>query len=77
LMTGYIALGSNPLSAITIGSLEDLGYTVNYSTADAFTISPAPFGVAGRLDNVLRLRELGRGGPIHAIDRQGRIRRVR
>ncbi|MEZ4412099.1 MAG: leishmanolysin-related zinc metalloendopeptidase [Gemmatimonadales bacterium] len=77
LMTGYLALGSNPLSAITIGSLEDLGYTVNFTTADPFVIAPSPFGAAANVDQALRLRELGRRGPIHAIDRQGRITRMR
>ncbi len=71
LMTGYIAPGSNPLSSITIGSLEDVGYNVSYATADPFTIAPAPFGVAANMGNALNMRELGRTGPIHGIDRQG------
>jgi len=37
IMTGYINSGSNPLSSITIGSLQDLGYSVNYAGADAYT----------------------------------------
>src|SRR5206468_3538723 len=45
LMTGYINNGPNPASVVTIASLEDLGYTVNYGAADAyvhtFTSSPA------------------------------------
>lgn len=36
LMTGFIT-GSLPLSNITIGGLEDLGYKVSYSVADPFT----------------------------------------
>lgn len=36
LMTGYLSSGLNPLSRITIGSLQDLGYQVDYSTADSF-----------------------------------------
>lgn len=40
LMTGFLNSGSNPLSRITIGSLADLGYTVNFSVADAY--SPPP-----------------------------------
>ncbi|MEK0431354.1 MAG: hypothetical protein RL139_1158 [Gemmatimonadota bacterium] len=37
LMTGYLnGAGSNPLSALTIGSLKDLGYVVDASKADAF-----------------------------------------
>ncbi|MBY0459501.1 MAG: hypothetical protein K2V38_19435, partial [Gemmataceae bacterium] len=36
-MTGYLNSGNNPLSRVTIGSLADLGYQVNYSAADAYT----------------------------------------
>ena len=37
LMTGYIDNGGRyPLSRITIGSMEDIGYTVDYSAADSF-----------------------------------------
>ena len=39
LMTGFLNAGSNPLSAVTIGSLADLGYGVNLGAAD-------PFGIA-------------------------------
>lgn len=38
LMTGFVSAGSNPLSAITIGSLEDIGYQVDYSAADPYTV---------------------------------------
>jgi hypothetical protein len=37
-MTGYLNGGVlNPLSRITIASFQDLGYTVDYSTADNYT----------------------------------------
>lgn len=37
LMTGYLDFGfGNPLSAVTIGSLQDLGYGVDYGTAERF-----------------------------------------
>lgn len=36
LMTGFLDSGFNPLSRITVGSMEDLGYKVNYGAADAF-----------------------------------------
>lgn len=35
-MTGF-ASGSLPMSRVTIGTLEDLGYVVNYDAADAFS----------------------------------------
>ncbi len=43
LMTGYVSAPGvvNPLSVMTIGSLEDLGYDVDYQAADAYTIRPA------------------------------------
>jgi len=42
LMTGYLDPGSDPLSAVTIGSLQDLGYAVDYGQADAYAL---PAGV--------------------------------
>lgn len=35
LMTGYLSGNRNPLSAMTIGALEDLGYDVDYAAAEA------------------------------------------
>ena len=37
-MTGFISIPDNPLSKVTIASLEDLGYAeVNYEFADKYT----------------------------------------
>jgi hypothetical protein len=36
--TGYLSLNRNPLTAVTIGALEDLGYQVNYGQADAMSL---------------------------------------
>ena len=36
IMTGFIKGGLNPLSKITIATLDDLGYTVDYSTAESY-----------------------------------------
>jgi hypothetical protein len=42
LMTGWAGPGTSlPLSRVTIGSLADLGYTVNYAAADSYTPSSA------------------------------------
>ncbi len=39
LMTGYLNGGvKNPLSRISVGSLQDMGYAVNYAAADAYTV---------------------------------------
>jgi hypothetical protein len=77
LMTGFVSLGSNPLSTITIGSLADIGYTVNYTTADAYTVTNPALRTAGSSAAVLQLRELRPTGPMHGIDQFGRITRVR
>ena len=47
LMTGYVESGvtAMPISRLTVGSLQDLGYTVNYQGADAYSLpggSPPP-----------------------------------
>ncbi len=38
LMTGFLDPGRNPLSRLTIGAFEDLGYGVDYAAADEFQI---------------------------------------
>ena len=39
LMTGYLNSGVfNPLSRMSVGSLQDMGYNVNYGAADAYRI---------------------------------------
>ena len=36
LMTGYLSPGENPLSRLTAGGLEDLGYEINYLEVDVY-----------------------------------------
>jgi hypothetical protein len=38
LMSGFIAAPNNPLSRVTAASLKDLGYVVNMSAAEAYTL---------------------------------------
>jgi hypothetical protein len=38
LMTGYLNYGNNPLSKVSIASLADLGYKVDLTKADAYTL---------------------------------------
>ncbi len=42
LMTGFLNSGTNPLSRLSIASLEDLGYIVNYAPADMYAVLTAP-----------------------------------
>jgi hypothetical protein len=75
LMTGFITTGSNPLSVLTVRSLQDLGYSVNAGAADPFFLSlslmmrPDTGGVA--LTNDVRV------GPVFTIDTNGRIGRIK
>ena len=47
LMTGYDDPGRNALSRLTVASLQDLGYQVNYDQADAYIL---PFGLLSSLE---------------------------
>jgi hypothetical protein len=57
LMTGWIEGDGvpNPLSAITIGSLADMGYAVNMSAADPYLLFD-PQGAPGRRTTRIRIR---------------------
>jgi hypothetical protein len=46
LMTGYINANSNPMSRVTLGSLADIGYKVDFAAAQAYTL---PTGSSLRL----------------------------
>lgn len=72
LMTGYLDAGINPLSAISSASLRDLGYVVNDTAADAFSLES---GVRLPGGPRRQLRELPFDKPIQVVDRAGRITR--
>lgn len=73
LMTAFEMLGvRDPVSAITIQSLADLGYTVNVDRADGYRLplagavaAPEPGRALFRGDDILI-------GPIHVVDANGR-----
>ena len=71
LMSPAIGFGANPLSVVTSESLVDLGYAVDSSGADAFTLSfslvDSEQSPAIRLDNDIWQ------GPIQVVDQQGRV----
>lgn len=70
LMTGFLSALVNPMSAVTVRSLADLGYTVDPSTADAYTVMTAPMPARG----VAPLRIQDRvGAPRFTVDASGRI----
>lgn len=41
LMTGYIGRGQNPMSALTIASLRDMGYNANAAAAGTYSLATA------------------------------------
>jgi hypothetical protein len=71
LMTGFVSTPPNPLSAITVNSLDDQGYTVNLGGADNFTLGSGQLVAGARRgislkDDVWRL-------PVRRVDRNGRV----
>lgn len=70
LMTGYMGGTPNPLTTITIGSMRDLGYTVDYATAEslAFVLGSR----VGRPTDRKQLREAPLASPILVLDDEGR-----
>ena len=75
LMTGFLDLGSNPLSLVTVASLADLGYLVDPSGADPYMLILPPPALGPEGPGLLLLDDIYRG-PIYGVDRDGRIRRV-
>ncbi len=70
LMTGFINESSiNPLSAITVGAMKDMGYVVDLTKADTYTVSPT---LRISPDRLFRLREIPMPPPIR-VDARGRI----
>ncbi len=77
LMTPFVDAGANPLSAITIQALADLGYTVNVGLADAYSL-PSPDVAAEVADEspTIDLRNDVFRGPVTVIDEEGNVVRV-
>jgi hypothetical protein len=72
LMTGFLNAGSNPLSALTVRSLQDLGYTVNPGAADPFFLTLSIRGSITGTQGGLKLENDVYTGPVWSIDRRGR-----
>ena len=72
LMTGYISSSANPLSALSVGALRDLGYVVAASAASAYAL-PSDAMFSGAAPSAKRLEEKPYRGPILEIDRGGRV----
>jgi len=73
LMTGFLNNGvANPLSVLTVASMGDLGYTVNYAAADAFSqtfserLGPATGTPIHLVNDILH-------GPLYVMSPAGRV----
>lgn len=75
LMTGYLDNGQNPVSRLTLGAMEDLGYTVNYAASQAYTpTTPFHAPSAGRAAQpLINLNGDVPDRPIYVVDQGGRI----
>ena len=74
-MTGYLNPGvANPLSSMTLASLWDLGYSVDYSGADEYPLAAKPSGFAGQEmpSRPIEMFQDMLSIPITIIDAQGR-----
>jgi hypothetical protein len=73
LMTGFVDPGRpNPLSVVSIASLEDMGYVVSLDAAEAFSVSSAA-AAATSGTAALRLGDDIWRGPVYGVDRDGRV----
>lgn len=52
MMTGYISSPGNPISRLTVASLQDLGYTVNIDNAEPYAVPRAAIEIEAREDEV-------------------------
>ena len=75
LMTGFVNQGFNPLSAVSIASMADIGYTVDLTPADPFTLTAPPPGAAPGV-GVHLINDI-LAGPIGTINRTGKARLFR
>jgi hypothetical protein len=74
LMTGYIDIPA-PLSVVTSAQFTDLGYQVNLSASDAFTLS-LPLHALRAAGSGVHLRDDIHRTPILVVDAAGRVVRV-
>ncbi len=73
LLTGYLGTGTQPLSAMTIQSLADLGYQVDIDEADAYTVPPPALRalLLATPSMLVRMPEPRRA--THTMDTNGRV----
>ncbi len=72
LMSGFLNQGVNPISRVTVASLADIGYQVDFSAADTFqpgqSSSSAPTGDGSSIAALLSLLEPTTGSTLQGTD---------
>jgi hypothetical protein len=77
LLTGLLdPAGPNPLSLVTLGSLEDLGYVVDLGAADPWTLEQARAPALDPERPFLRIRHRETRTPLHVLGVDGRPVRI-
>jgi hypothetical protein len=73
LMTGWLTVGSNPLSSVSIASFGDVGYAVDLSAADGFSLS---LSLMVGPQRIVRLGAELLHAPEFRVDPAGRVMKV-
>lgn len=77
LMTGYLDAGvANPVSALSIASMQDIGYQVNIAAAEPFTVAVGTLRAAGARRLIPLGDDLYRGPLWGVTTRAGRLQTV-
>jgi Leishmanolysin len=71
LMTGYLTTSANPLSAITIASMQDLGYATNPAAADSYNLGGTTTGARIELHGAEEILL-----PRYRVDRNGIVEKI-
>jgi len=76
-MTGFVSSsGTNPLSMLTLRSLQDFGYTVNTAQADAFFLTLTAAAIRAQPGTMTPLGDDVIRVPIVVVDDRGQPMRV-
>ena len=74
LMSAFLAVGAQPLSAVTLESMYEIGYEINLGTADGFGLSAdGTAGMAGPPGPGIHLFNDIARIPIVGLDKKGRV----
>ena len=76
LMTGFISGSNNPLSQLTVRSLQDLGYSVDVAQADVFFLTLTAASLREDGGNSVHLKDDVIQDVLRVVDKRGHVLRV-